>query len=197
MEIRRQTRPLRFVVQDIYTVDGREIVVGRVESGKLCKGDELVFYPSGSRGRVQQIRRFEGELEEAEEGDSVGLVTTCRAVRGEVGGLVDSAPVVTTRFLGEAVLLDGRLSTGDTLELRCGTRRVRCCIREFCQKIDSETGEVLMERPDHIGEHEAATIVFDTEPLVVERFCEIPELGRFVLSRGKNIGAGIVLEVRY
>ena len=33
-----------------------------------------------------------------------------------------------------------------------------------------------------------------TEPLVVEKFSDIPELGRFVLVRDKNIGAGIVLE---
>ncbi len=195
VELNRQTRPLRFVVQDVYTVGDRRVTVGRVESGTLYKGDEVVFYPSGARGQVRQIMKFEGGLDKAEEGDSVGLVTTCLPVRGDVGGVAGNAPVVTTRFLGEAVLLDGRLSAGETLELRCGTRRVRCRIREFREKIDSETGEVLMERPGHINEHEAATIVFDTEPLVVERFCDIPELGRFVLVRGRNIGAGIVLEV--
>ncbi|GAG09615.1 unnamed protein product, partial [marine sediment metagenome] len=50
---------------------------------------------------------------------------------------------------------------------------------------------------EQIEENEAATIVFGTEPLVVEKFSEIPELGRFVLVRGgRNIGAGVVLETR-
>jgi translation elongation factor EF-1alpha len=48
--------------------------------------------------------------------------------------------------------------------------------------------------PDYISEHEAAIILFATEPLVVEKFSDIPELGRFVLVRDKNIGAGVVLE---
>ena len=50
------------------------------------------------------------------------------------------------------------------------------------------------QHPKHINQHEAATILFATDPLVVEKFSEIPELGRFVLVRDKNIGAGVVLE---
>ena len=47
-----------------------------------------------------------------------------------------------------------------------------------------------------IGPREAATVIFNPEPLVMEKFSEIPELGRFVLVReGRNIGAGVVLEV--
>ena len=65
------------------------------------------------------------------------------------------------------------------------------------EKINSETGEVMLENTSEIGEHEAATVIFNTEPMVIEKFSEIPELGRFVLARhGKNIGAGVVLEVK-
>jgi translation elongation factor EF-1alpha len=47
---------------------------------------------------------------------------------------------------------------------------------------------------DRIGENEAAVIVFKTEPMVIENFSEMPELGRFILSiKKKNIGAGVVL----
>ena len=63
------------------------------------------------------------------------------------------------------------------------------------EKIDSETGEVVERNPEEINEHDAATIAFATEPLVVEKFVEIPELGRFVLVKNsKNIGAGVVLD---
>lgn len=193
---RRQERPLRFVVQDNYPVGERGVTVGRVESGILCKGDEMVFQPSGVRGIVEQIMVFGGNPEVVEEGDSIGIVTNCQPERGDVGGLPGDVPQATTAFIGKAVLLADKLSKGEILELRCGTRKVSCRVRELREKIDSETGEVLVERPDYVGEHEAATIVFDAEPLVVEKFARIPELGRFVLVRGrKNIGAGIVLEV--
>jgi translation elongation factor EF-1alpha len=63
------------------------------------------------------------------------------------------------------------------------------------ERINSETGEIMGKSISQIEENEAATIVFKTEPLVIEKFAEIPELGRFILVGGKkNIGAGVVLE---
>ncbi len=194
IKISKEAKPLRFVVQDTYIVDSDTVIVGRVESGTLRKDDEVIFHPSGVKGRIEKIKVFEGELEKAEVGDSIGIVTGCKPKRGDACGSVENPPVPTCEFLGEIVLLDNNLRKGEVVELRCGTRKVRCEVREIREKINSETGEVMERYPEQINEHEAATILFATEPLVVERFSEIPELGRFVLVRGRNIGAGIVLE---
>jgi len=191
----KEVKPLRFVVQDTYVVDSDKVVVGRVESGVLKKGDEVIFQPSGVTGKIEKIVEFQNELEKVEIGDSVGIVTGCEPKRGDVCGLVEVPPIPTEEFLGEAVLLERDLRKGDKLELRCGTRRVKCEIREIKEKINSETGEVVERNPTEISENEAAIILFATEPLVVEKFSEIPELGRFILVRDRNIGAGVVLEV--
>jgi len=196
IELSREVKPLRFVVQDSYEVDGEKVVVGRVESGALRKGDRVVFMPSNVKGRVEKIKAWRAEQDMAETGDSVGLVIDCRPKRGDVCGPEASPPVAVKQFLGEAVLLGDRLGKGETLELRCGTGRVKCKIKEIREKINSETGEVMEKQPAHISEHEAATIVFASEPIVVEKFSDIPELGRFVLVRGRNLGAGIVLETK-
>jgi len=91
-------------------------------------------------------------------------------------------------------LLDKNLKKGEVVEIRCGTAKVTGEIKEIRERIDSETGAVLESNPEEITEHDAATIVFATEPLVVEEFADIPELGRFVLVKAnKNIGAGVVL----
>jgi len=195
VELTKETRPLRFVVQDTYLVDSSPVVVGRVESGTLRKGDEVIFYPSGAKGKIENIMVFQGELEEAETGDSIGIVTDCEPKRGDVCGLVKNPPLSTREFIGEAVLLDNELSKGEMVQLRCGTKKVSCEVKEIREKINSETGEVMENYPNQINEHEAATILFATEPLVVEKFADIPELGRFVLVRDKNIGAGVVLEI--
>ena len=194
IEISKEVKPLRFVVQDTYAVDSERVVVGRVEAGTLRRGDEVIFQPSGVRGEIRKIKVFRGEMEKAEQGDSVGIVLDKEVKRGDVCGLVGAPPVPTEEFLGEAVLLEKNLRKGDSLELRCGTRRVRCEIKEIKEKINSETGEVVERQPAEIGENDAATILFATEPLVVEKFSEIPELGRFILVKDRNIGAGVVLE---
>jgi len=197
VKLSKQVRPLRFVVQDTYQVDSEKIVAGRVESGSMTKGDEVVFHPSGVKGVIDRITVFGGELEKTETGDSIGIITSCEPARGDVCGLVTSQPVPVREFVGEAVLLGDRLEKGEKLELRCGTRRVNCQIKEIREKINSETGAVMDRAPDFISQHEAATMLLDTEPLVVELFSDIPELGRFILVRdSKNIGAGIVLEKR-
>ncbi len=194
VELHKETKPLRFVVQDSYTLDNEKIIVGRVESGSLKKGDRVVFQPSGTAGTIQKIIFYPDEIEQAVTGDSIGIVTDCSPVRGDVCGPEDNPPHVSTQFLGEAVLLDENLKKGETIELRCGTKRARCVVKALHEKLNPETGEVIGKSPDHISEHEAATIVFTSEPIVVERFSDIPELGRFILVRGKNIAAGIVLD---
>lgn len=194
VKVSKELKPLRFVVQDTYTVDSDRVVVGKVESGTLNKGDSVVFQPSDVRGTIEKIRVLEGEIQEAAQGDSIGIVLDKEVKRGDVCGLMEAPPVPTEEFLGEAVLLENNLRKGDRLELRCGTRRVSCEIKEIRERINSETGEVVERQPEEISENDAATILFATEPLVVERFSEIPELGRFILVKDRNIGAGVVLE---
>ena len=188
-------KSLRFVVQDVYQVDSEKIVVGRVESGSFKKGDELVFQPSGGKGKVSKISVFPGEVEEAVTGDSVGIVVSCESKRGDVAGLPENPPTTVTRLLGEVVLLEGTLSKNTEVEMKCGTKRAKCRVVEIRERINSETGEVVGKDIEQIGENEAATIIFQTEPMVVENFTEIPELGRFILARGKkNIGAGVIIK---
>ncbi len=188
-------KSLRFVVQDVYQFDSEKTVVGRVESDRLKKGDELVFQPSSVKGKVSKIRVFPGEVEEAVTGDSVGIVVNCESKRGDVAGLPENPPTAVTRLLGEVVLLEGMLSKGDEVEMKCGTKRAKCRVVEIRERINSETGEVVGKDIEQIGENEAATIIFQTEPMVVENFTEIPELGRFILARGKkNIGAGVIIK---
>jgi translation elongation factor EF-1alpha len=193
-KLSKKAKALRFVVQDTYLVNSDKVIVGRVESGVLYKGDKVIFHPSGVSGKIEEIKIFRGVMEKAEAGDSIGIIANCEPKRGDVCGVVQNPPIPVEEFLGEVVLLEDRLRKGETVELRCGTRRVSSVIKEIRDKINSETGEVMDRYPNYMSQHEAATIVFATEPLVVEKFSEIPELGRFVLVRGKNIGAGVVLE---
>ncbi len=188
-------KPLRFVVQDVYCLDSEKVVVGRVESGTIRKGYELVFQPSCVRGRVEKIKVFPGEVGEAMMGDSIGIVTEAEAKRGDVGGTLKNPPRALDKFLGEVVILEGRLKRGDEYEIKCGAKRTKCLVKEIKERIDSETGEIMEKNVEEIRGNEAATIILETEPIVVEKFSDIPELGRFIMARrNKNIGAGVVLE---
>jgi len=222
VELRKSSEEkFRFVVQDIYEVASSQVIVGRVASGRMSVAEEVVFEPSHIRARISKILTADGELNAAEKGDSVGIVlqavggadteagTRAEAeadtARGEVGGGVvrrgdvcgyaHEPPIAVSGFLGEAVLLEP-LEKGEVLNLRVCTASVEAKVLEIRERIDSESGEMLEQFPEKIEAGDAAVILFETEPVVVERFSEIPPLGRFALVRnGRNIGAGVVLEI--
>src|SRR5256884_4329333 len=50
--------PLRFCVQDVYRFDDRRIIAGRIETGMLQVGDELVFSPANKTSIVQSIEHW-------------------------------------------------------------------------------------------------------------------------------------------
>ena len=52
-----ETLALRLPVQAIYKFDDRRIVAGRIESGSLAAGDEIVIMPAG---KIARIRTVEG-----------------------------------------------------------------------------------------------------------------------------------------
>jgi bifunctional enzyme CysN/CysC len=70
--------PLRFPIQAIYKFDDRRILAGRVESGRIAAGDELLIQPSGARTRVKSIEawpvpRAGGNPAYAAAGQSIGI----------------------------------------------------------------------------------------------------------------------------
>jgi elongation factor 1-alpha len=195
LKLHRTEKVSRFVVQDIYQIGSEKIVVGRVESGVIRKGDKIRVEPSGINGIVEKILIYNRELIEARKGQSIGLIVNCDLRRGEVCGSINNPPVSVNKFIGETVIVDEKISKGELFKIRCGTARVSCKVREIKQKLDSETGDVLEYNPKEISENEAGIIEYETESLVLEKFSEIPELGRFIIEKNKHIGAGVVISV--
>src|SRR6202040_1142898 len=70
--------PLRFCVQDVYRFDDRRIIAGRVETGKVRAGAELVFSPANKTSTVHSIERWNAPPNgsEAIAGDSIGITLT-------------------------------------------------------------------------------------------------------------------------
>ena len=72
----RADRPLLIQIQDIYKFDDRRIVAGRVVSGIVHNGDQLLFSPGDRTASVARIKSF-GALQpivSASAGESVGLI---------------------------------------------------------------------------------------------------------------------------
>ena len=44
---------MRFPIQDVYKFDDERILAGRIESGKLEQGQEVLFLPSNKKAKIK------------------------------------------------------------------------------------------------------------------------------------------------
>jgi elongation factor 1-alpha len=197
-------KPLRLPVQDIFTITGVGTVpVGRVETGVLKPGEKIVFMPSGAQGEVKSIEMHHKQLEKAEPGDNVGFnvrgIGKGDVKRGEVIGHPDNPPTVCTEFTAQIIVLQHPtvLTKGYTPVFHAHTAHVAGQITELVKKLDPKTGATIQENPDMLKPGDAAIIkVKPTQPLVLEKQADFPELAKFaVRDMGKTIAAGICIDL--
>ena len=135
------TLPLRVPVQDVYSITGVGTVpVGRVETGVMKQGDNVIFEPAGASGEVKSTEEHHEALPQAEPGDNVGF--NVRGVgkndirRGDVAGHTTDAPAVAKEFDAQIVVLQhpGVITVGYTLVFHCHTSQVACTFIELTRK---------------------------------------------------------------
>jgi sulfate adenylyltransferase subunit 1 len=187
----------RMPVQDVYKIDGKRIIAGRVESGRIKVGDDIIVLPTGEKTTVKSIEEFlKPEKTEAIAGECLGITTTDPLFldRGHVICDMDQARVVK-ELKGHLFWMSKEpLTQGETVTLKCSTQSVRATITEITERIDSSTLEVLGRKADLVKNREVGKINFTLDkPLVVDSIGATPELGRFVIEKNMNIvGGGIV-----
>ncbi|MDO8339653.1 MAG: translation elongation factor EF-1 subunit alpha [Candidatus Burarchaeum sp.] len=198
-------KPLRLPIQDVFTITGHGTVpVGRVETGILKVGDSVVFMPSGAKGEVKSIEMHHQQLTQAVPGDNVGFnvkgVDKKDVRRGEVVGTTANPPTVVQEFTAQIVVLDHptAIPKGSyTPVFHIHTAQIACTIIDILEKKDPKTGGTLQKSPDFIKTGDVAIVkVKPTRPIVIEKFSEFPQLGRFAIrDMGQTVAAGIVLDV--
>jgi len=196
--------PLRVPVQDVYSITGVGTVpVGRIETGIMKKGDNVIFEPPGANGEVKSIEMHHEMLDSAEPGDNVGF--NVRGVgkndirRGDVAGHTDNAPTVAKEFTAQIVVLQhpGVITVGYTPVFHCHTAQVACTFLELVQKMNPATGAVEEKNPDFLKTGNAAIVkVKPTKPMVIENVKEIPHMGRFAIrDMGQTVAAGMCIDI--
>ncbi|MDI6884224.1 MAG: translation elongation factor EF-1 subunit alpha [Hadesarchaea archaeon] len=197
-------KPLRIPIQDVFSITGVGTVpIGRVETGMLKVGDDLVFEPSGSSGEVRSIEMHHEPTQQAVPGDNIGFnvrgISRDDVKRGDVAGHVDKPPTVTSDFTAKIVVLavPTDLAPGFVPLFHCHAAHVPGKLTEILQKIDPRTGAVVEEKPSALKKGDAGVIrVVLSKPMVIERVSDIPELSRFAIRHGgQTIAAGMCVDL--
>ncbi len=191
-------QPLRLPVQDVYKFDERRILAGRVESGTIAAGDAILFSPSGHRGVVKTVERWNSPREgAATAGESIGITLTEQLFieRGEIISHVETAPLVGSELRANIFWLGNRhLVPGRPYVIKLATQEIPCLVANVGAVVDTSTlatGTLQQE----VAKNEVATVTLALKaPVAYDVFTEIVETGRFVLVDEFDVaGGGIVL----
>ena len=196
-------QPLRLSVQDVYRFDERRIIAGRVESGVLGVGDELVFSPANKTSTVATIESWNAEPPgEAIAGDSIGITLREQIFveRGYVASHATETPIQANRFRADIFwLTETPLRKERQYSLRLGTQEVRCDVAAIEQVMDSSTLAVTSGEIEQVARNEVGRVTLHTRtPLVFDNHDRVASLGRFVIvDQGRICGGGIVFGGEY
>jgi bifunctional enzyme CysN/CysC len=191
---------LRLPVQAIYKFDDRRIVAGRIESGSLSAGDEIVIMPAGKIAKIKTVESWPVTpvTERQTAGHSVGITLDRELFveRGDVIAHADNSPRDTRRIRARIFWLhDKPLVKGASILVRLGTRETRATVVAIEKAVDPgelSSVEASSIARNHVGEIDIALAY----PLAADPYSDNPRTGRLVIEVGGRIaGGGLVLAV--
>lgn len=193
-------KPFRLPLQDVYKFDRNRILAGRIESGKVSAGDELLFLPSGKKAVVESIQRWHAtRTGPALAGESVGLILgePIFIERGEVACHPKCPPHVVRAFSANIFWMGERhLQKGKTYKVKLTTQEQEAVVENVSRVINSSTLQEVSEQHREVAKNEVGEIKLRfRKDVVFDSFNDIPETGRFVLAEENRVsGGGIILE---
>jgi bifunctional enzyme CysN/CysC len=195
-----QALALRLPVQAIYKFDDRRIVAGRIESGSLSTGDEIVIMPAGKIAKIKSVESWPVTPVAGPQsaGTSVGITLDRELFieRGDVIAHIDSTPRDTRRLRARIFWLhDTPLVTGASILIRLGTRETRATVVAIEKAVDPgelSSVETKSIARNHVGEIDISL----GQPLAADAYTDNPRTGRLVIEvNGRIAGGGLVLSV--
>ncbi|MEM1633606.1 MAG: translation elongation factor EF-1 subunit alpha [Sulfolobales archaeon] len=197
-------KPLRIPLTEAITVSGvGTVLIGRVETGVLKVGDKVIIMPIKKGGDVRSIEMHHTPMQQALPGDNIGFnvrgIARQDVKRGDVVGHESNPPTVVEEFRARIFLMwhPSAITVGYTPVIHAHTASIACRIVEIEAKLDPKTGQVLEKNPQLLKPGDIAIVKFKPiKPMVIERYQDIPQLGRFAMrDMGKTIGVGQVIDV--
>jgi Elongation factor Tu domain 2. len=192
-------KPLRLPIQDVYKFDNRRIIAGRIESGVLNVGDEIVIYPSKRTSKIKSIEYWQekDKTTKVEAGMSVGITLFDEFFykRGEfITRKDDEAPLVGDTFKANIFWMgEKRLIINKRYKLKLVTQETECEIASINKVIDAST-LLSNDNAKEVNTNEVAEVVIKTkDKICFDEFRNNHVTGRFVIVDGYDISGGGII----
>ena len=205
-ELNIESDAFRFPIQGVLRPhDGYRGILGRISSGSIAVGDQVLVLPANKKTTIKQIERFVSGLKKdptqrAQEGDSVTLLLEddVDAARGDMVVSAETRPAMTSQFDATLIWFDDEpLNIKKEFILKSSTREVRASLSNVHDRVDMATLErkpTITFSQNDIGKVSINT----TQQLVVDIYSQSRGTGSFILIDPvsyRTVAAGIVSDV--
>jgi sulfate adenylyltransferase subunit 1 len=189
---------LRFPVQMVIRPDAKfRGFAGRVASGLIRPGDDVLALPSGRRTRVRSIGSYDGDLQEAFAPMSVTLQLEDEIdlSRGDMLVSPEYGPRVSRRFRAMVVWLhEAPLEVGRAYLVKHTARQTRIRALQIRHRVNVNTLE--QELATQLNMNDIASVDFEAHvPLFFDSYAINRTTGSFILIdaiSNATIGAGMI-----
>ncbi|WFC97487.1 translation termination factor GTPase eRF3 [Malassezia yamatoensis] len=200
---RKLTESMKLPISEKYA-DMGTYVVGKLESGRIKKGDSLILMPN--RTPVETVGIFSEQDEEvpaAISGDNVRIKLKGVDLDEVQAGYVLTEPRdpvhVVSRFEAQLAILEHRniICAGYSAVMHAHAMSEEVSLVELLHYYDKKTGKKSRRGPQFAKKGMKIIALIQTnEPVCLERFKDYPQLGRFTLrDEGKTIAIGKVTKL--
>ncbi len=193
-------KSLRFPVQMVIRPDANfRGFAGRLASGVIYPGDDVLALPSGQRTRVRSIVSYDGDLPDAFAPMSVTLQLEDEIdlSRGDMLVSPENGPQVSRRFSAMVVWLHGTpLEVDRTYLVKHTARQTKIRALQIRHRVNVNTLE--QEQAGQLNMNDIATVEFETHaPLFFDPYASNRATGSFILIdaiSNATVGAGMIEE---
>lgn len=199
---REETGPFRMPIVDKYK-DMGTIVLGKLESGAVGKGTQLLMMPNKVPVEVLSVMRGEDETSAAFAGDNIKLKLKGIEEEEVSSGFVLCDPItpchVGTVFEAQIMIMEVKsiICAGYSAVLHIHSAVEEVHIKQLLAIVDKKTGKAATQKPRFVKQDQVAIAELQTDgPICLETFKEFPPMARFTLrDEGKTIAIGKVLKL--
>eukprot|EP01103_Thecamoeba_quadrilineata_P000015 TRINITY_DN1000_c0_g1_i1.p1 TRINITY_DN1000_c0_g1~~TRINITY_DN1000_c0_g1_i1.p1 ORF type:complete len:641 (+),score=139.19 TRINITY_DN1000_c0_g1_i1:1-1923(+) len=199
-------KPFRVCVSDVYKSQASGLTIaGKIESGFVTTGDNLMVVPLNEVCVVKGLRVNEESVPFASAGDNVDIsVANVDISALSIGQFLcdPEAPIKTaTRFVATIITfstLAYPLTLGAQVDLHYQTINEPAVISKLISLVDKSRGKgAKRNNPRCITESSQAEVeVTVIKPVCLELYSDMKQLGRFSLREsGRTVAAGVVTQL--
>lgn len=189
-------KALRLPIQDIYKFNDNRILVGKIETGIIRKGDKILFSPSNTISKIKSIECWpKKNIKLGISGQCVGftLEEEIFSQKGEIVSNLDTPPKLLNTFEANIFWLDNEnVMIGRKYSIKITTGTYNIEFEKIVKVID--TKDLSKTKSNIIRKNDVAEVILKSNSLIpIDNFFDNESTGRFsIIDDYKIVGGGTI-----